>query len=140
MDKHQGILDLHPGLVVGFAITVVIMLLLDLGVFNKKSHEISSKEATIWSIVWISLSMVFSGVVYWVYNSDLGPGSHELAVEKFTQYQAAYWIEKALSVDNLFVFILVFGFFKVPKYLHHKVLFWGIIGALIFRAIFDEPI
>ncbi len=136
MDKHQGILDLHPGLVVGFAITVVIMLLLDLGVFNKKSHEISSKEATIWSIVWISLSMVFSGVVYWVYNSDLGPGSHELAVEKFTQYQAAYWIEKALSVDNLFVFILVFGFFKVPKYLHHKVLFWGIIGALIFRAIF----
>ena len=136
MDTHQSILDLHPGLVWGFAVTVVIMLLLDLGVFNKKSHEVSSKEATIWSIVWISLSMVFSGVVYWVYNSDIGPGSHELAVEKFTQYQAAYWIEKALSVDNLFVFILVFGFFKVPKYLHHKVLFWGIIGALIFRAIF----
>jgi len=136
VDTHQSILDLHPGLVWGFAVTVVIMLLLDLGVFNKKSHEVSSKEATIWSIVWISLSMVFSGVVYWVYNSDIGPGSHELAVEKFTQYQAAYWIEKALSVDNLFVFILVFGFFKVPKYLHHKVLFWGIIGALIFRAIF----
>lgn len=136
MDTNQSILDLHPGLVWGFAVTVVIMLLLDLGVFNKKSHEVSSKEATIWSIVWISLSMVFSGVVYWVYNSDIGPGSHELAVEKFTQYQAAYWIEKALSVDNLFVFILVFGFFKVPKYLHHKVLFWGIIGALIFRAIF----
>ena len=131
-----SIIDLHPGLVWGFAVTVVIMLLLDLGVFNKKSHEVSSKEATIWSIVWISLSMVFSGVVYWVYNSDLGSGSHEIAVEKFTQYQAAYWIEKALSVDNLFVFILVFGFFKVPKYLHHKVLFWGIIGALIFRAIF----
>jgi tellurite resistance protein TerC len=134
--QNTSILDLHPGLVWGFAVTVVIMLLLDLGVFNKKSHEVSSKEATIWSIVWISLSMVFSGVVYWVYNSDLGPGSHALAVEKFTQYQAAYWIEKALSVDNLFVFILVFGFFKVPKYLHHKVLFWGIIGALVFRAIF----
>ena len=136
MGQNTSILDLHPGLVWGFAVTVVIMLLLDLGVFNKKSHEVSSKEATIWSIVWISLSMVFSGVVYWVYNSDLGPGSHALAVEKFTQYQAAYWIEKALSVDNLFVFILVFGFFKVPKYLHHKVLFWGIIGALIFRAVF----
>lgn len=136
MDTHQSILDLHPGLVWGFAVTVVIMLLLDLGVFNKKSHEVSSKEATIWSIVWISLSMAFSGVVYWVYNSDIGPQSHALAVEKFTQYQAAYWIEKALSVDNLFVFILVFGFFKVPKYLHHKVLFWGIIGALIFRAVF----
>lgn len=136
MEQHQSILELHPGLVWGFAITVVIMLLLDLGVFNKKSHEVSSKEATIWSVVWISLSMIFSGVVYWVYNSDLGPGSHALAVEKFTQYQAAYWVEKALSVDNLFVFILVFGFFKVPKHLHHKVLFWGIIGALIFRAIF----
>ncbi|WP_262485059.1 TerC/Alx family metal homeostasis membrane protein [Chryseobacterium piperi] len=109
------------------------MLLLDLGVFNKKSHEVSSKEATIWSVIWISLSMIFSGIVYWVFNQSDG---HALAIEKFTQYQAAYWIEKALSVDNLFVFILVFGFFKVPKYLHHKVLFWGIIGALLFRAIF----
>ncbi|WP_332453210.1 TerC/Alx family metal homeostasis membrane protein [Chryseobacterium aquaticum] len=135
MEQHN-ILELHPGLVWGFAVTVVIMLLLDLGVFNKKSHEVSSKEATIWSVVWISLSMVFSGVVYWVFNTDGTAGSHAIAVEKFTQYQAAYWIEKALSVDNLFVFILVFGFFKVPKFLHHKVLFWGIIGALIFRAIF----
>jgi len=134
--EQHNILELHPGLVWGFAVTVVIMLLLDLGVFNKKSHEVSSKEATIWSIVWISLSMMFSGVVYWVFNTDGSAGSHALAVEKFTQYQAAYWIEKALSVDNLFVFILVFGFFKVPKFLHHKVLFWGIIGALIFRAIF----
>lgn len=132
MDK--SIIDLHPGLVVGFAVVVLIMLLLDLGVFNKKAHEVSSKEATVWTIVWISLAMVFSGVVYWVFNQDTG--GHELAIEKFTQFQAAYWIEKALSVDNLFVFILVFGFFKVPRHLHHKVLFWGIIGALIFRAIF----
>jgi tellurite resistance protein TerC len=129
-----NILDLHPGLVWGFMIVVIIMLLLDLGIFNKKSHEVTSKEATIWSIVWISLSMLFSGVVYWAFNSDAG--GHDVAVEKFTQYQAAYWIEKALSVDNLFVFILVFGYFKVPKYLHHKVLFWGILGALLFRAIF----
>lgn len=134
--EQHNILDLHPGLVWGFAVTVVIMLLLDLGVFNKKSHVVTSKEATIWSVVWISLSMIFSGVVYWVFNTDGSAGSHAVAVEKFTQYQAAYWIEKALSVDNLFVFILVFGFFKVPKFLHHKVLFWGIIGALIFRAIF----
>ena len=132
MDK--SIIDLHPGLVAGFAIVVFIMLLLDLGIFNKKAHEVSSKEATIWTIIWISLSMAFSGVVYWVFNQDAG--GHDLAIEKFTQFQAAYWIEKALSVDNLFVFILVFGFFKVPRYLHHKVLFWGIIGALIFRAIF----
>ena len=131
---NQNIIDLHPGLIVGFAVVIFIMLLLDLGIFNKKAHEVSSKEATIWSIVWISLSMVFSEVVYWIFNQDAG--GHAVAIEKFTQYQAAYWVEKALSVDNLFVFILVFSFFKVPKHLHHKVLFWGIIGALIFRAIF----
>lgn len=132
--NNQGILDLHPGLVIGFAVVVIVMLLLDLGVFNKKAHVVSSKEALGWSIVWISLAMGFSAVVYWVFNQDVG--GHDLAVEKWSQFQAAYWVEKALSVDNLFVFIMVFGYFKVPKYLHHKVLFWGIIGALIFRAIF----
>ncbi len=130
----QSILQSHPGLVIGFGITIIIMLMLDLGVFNKKSHVVSSKEATIWTIVWISLAMLFSSVVYWVFNQDAG--GHDLAIEKFTQFQAAYWIEKALSVDNLFVFILVFSFFKVSRELHHKVLFWGILGALIFRAIF----
>lgn len=115
----------HPGVLAGFSITVIIMLLLDLGVFNKNSHVVSNKEALTWSIVWISLAMIFSGVIYYY-----------LGFEQFTQFQSAYWIEKALSVDNLFVFILVFGFFNVPKHLHHKVLFWGIIGALVFRAIF----
>ena len=132
MDKN--IIDLHPGLIVGFAVVIFIMLLLDLGIFNKKAHEVTSKEAFVWSVIWISLSMAFSGVVYWIFDQDAG--GHDIAIEKFTQFQLAYWIEKALSVDNLFVFILVFGFFKVPKHLHHKVLFWGIIGALIFRAIF----
>lgn len=108
-----------------FIAAVVIMLLLDLGVFNKKSHEITSKEATIWSVVWISLAMVFSSIVYFASG-----------FERFAQFQSAYWIEKALSVDNLFVFILVFGYFKVPKAVQHKVLFWGILGALVFRAIF----
>jgi tellurite resistance protein TerC len=115
----------HPGIIGGFSVIIIIMLLLDLGVFNKKSHVVSSREALIWSIVWIALSMVFSGVIYYY-----------IGFEQFTQFQSAYWIEKALSVDNLFVFIMVFGFFNVPKYLHHKVLFWGIIGALVFRAIF----
>ena len=130
----QSILQLHPGLIWGFGLTVIIMLLLDLGVFNKKSHIVSSKEATIWTVVWISLAMIFSGVVYYVFNQDAG--GHATAIEKFTQFQAAYWIEKALSVDNLFVFILVFSYFRVPRELHHKVLFWGILGALLFRAIF----
>jgi len=115
----------HPGIISAFSVVILVMLLLDLGIFNKKSHEVSNKEAITWSLVWISLSMIFSGVIYYY-----------MGVEKFSQFQSAYWIEKALSVDNLFVFILVFGFFNVPKHLHHKVLFWGIIGALVLRAIF----
>jgi tellurite resistance protein TerC len=101
------------------------MLIIDLGVFNKKSHLISNKEAIIWSSVWISLAMLFSALVYNV----AGPS-------KFYEFQSAYWIEKALSVDNLFVFILVFKFFDVANENKHKVLFWGIVGALILRAIF----
>jgi tellurite resistance protein TerC len=115
----------HPGLLTVFGIVIVVMLLLDLGIFNKKSHTVSNKEAITLSIVWISLSMIFSGFIY-----------HFAGVEKFSQFQSAYWIEKALSVDNLFVFILVFGFFNVAKESQHKVLFWGIIGALVLRAIF----
>lgn len=119
----------HPGIIIGFAIVILIMLMLDLGVFNKKNHEISNKEAVIWSLVWISFSMIFSLFIYFVTDENS-------RLDKFSQYQAAYWIEKALSVDNLFVFILVFGYFNVPLKLHHKVLFWGIIGALLMRAIF----
>src|SRR5690554_7217711 len=120
----------HPTLIWGFAIAVIIMLLLDLGVFNKKSHTISNKEALSWTLVWIALPMVFSGVVYWVLDRPYG------ITDNFSKYQAAYWIEKALSVDNLFVFILVCTFFKIPKDYQHKVLFWGILAALFFRAIF----
>lgn len=130
--QHPHTLLQHPGILIGFGILVIVMLLLDLGIFNKESHTVSNKEAAIWSVVWISLSMIFSGVIYWIFQRD----SHEIGIEKFSQFQSAYWIEKALSVDNLFVFILVFKFFNVAKELHHKVLFWGIIGALLFRAIF----
>jgi tellurite resistance protein TerC len=119
----------HPGIIIGFTVAVLFMLLLDLGIFNKKNHIISNKEAAIWSVVWIGLSMIFSIFIYIVTAEASG-------LEKFSQYQAAYWIEKALSVDNLFVFILVFGYFNVPQELHHKVLFWGIIGALVMRAVF----
>ncbi|MDP5027406.1 MAG: hypothetical protein NWQ14_04210, partial [Flavobacterium sp.] len=115
----------HPGIIASFTIVILAMLILDLGVLNKKSHVVSNREATIWSIIWISLSMGFSGIIY-----------HFMGAEKFMQFQGAYWIEKALSVDNLFVFILVFGYFNVAKEAQHKVLFWGVIGALVFRAIF----
>jgi tellurite resistance protein TerC len=119
----------HPGIIAAFSAVVIFMLLLDLGIFNKKSHIVSNKEAAIWSLVWISISMVFSIFIYIITNETAG-------LEKFAQFQSAYWIEKALSVDNLFVFILVFGFFNVPREYHHKVLFWGILGALVMRAIF----
>jgi len=126
---HQNLTD-FPWLIVGFAIAIVVMLLLDLGVFNKKSHIVSNKEAMIWSIVWISLAMIFSGIIYFVSDKPHG------ITDNFSKFQTAYWIEKALSVDNLFVFILVFNFFKIPKEFQHKVLFWGVLGALVFRAIF----
>ena len=119
----------HPGIIIAFSAIVIFMLLLDLGIFNKKSHVVTNKEAAIWSLVWIGLSMMFSIFIYVVTNETSG-------IEKFAQFQSAYWIEKALSVDNLFVFILVFGFFNVPREYHHRVLFWGIIGALAMRAIF----
>src|SRR5690554_7938966 len=120
----------HPGLIIGFGIAVLIMLLLDLGIFNKNAHVVSNKEALGWSVLWISLAMIFSGVIYFVLDKPQG------ITENFSKFQAAYWIEKALSVDNLFVFILVFKFFKIPKEYQHKVLFWRILGALVFRAIF----
>lgn len=119
----------HPGIIAGFTLVVIFMLLLDLGIFNKKSHIVSNREAAIWSLVWIGISMIFSVFIYIITNETSG-------LEKFAQFQSAYWIEKALSVDNLFVFILVFGFFNVPREYHHKVLFWGILGALLMRAIF----
>ncbi|NRT16868.1 tellurite resistance protein TerC [Flavobacterium sp. 28A] len=124
MNDHP-ILTEHPWLIVTFTIAIVIMLLIDLGLFSKHSHEVSNKEAVTWSIVWISLSMLFSGLVYYYAGAA-----------KFYEFQSAYWIEKALSVDNLFVFILVFKFFDVANKNKHKVLFYGIIGALVLRAIF----
>lgn len=124
MDKHPIFAE-HPWLIVTFGVAVLFMLLLDLGIFNKKSHEVSNKEAITWSLVWISLAMAFSGLVYYYAGAT-----------KFYEFQSAYWIEKALSVDNLFVFILVFKFFDVANQNKHKVLFWGIIGALVLRAIF----
>lgn len=124
MDNHPIFAE-HPWLIVTFGGAVLFMLLLDLGIFNKKSHEVSNKEAVTWSLVWISLAMAFSGLVY-----------HYAGATKFYEFQSAYWIEKSLSVDNLFVFILVFKFFDVANQNKHKVLFWGIIGALVLRAIF----
>jgi tellurite resistance protein TerC len=110
---------------VAFNFFVLLMLALDLGVFNKNAHEISVKEALTWSAVWIFLAMCFNWIVY----SEFGETK---ALEFFT----GYVIEKALSVDNIFVFVLIFSYFQIPAKYQHKVLFWGIIGALVMRVIF----
>lgn len=109
----------------GFNLFVLAMLALDLGVFHRKSHEVKFKEALIWSGVWIALALLFNVLVYlW-----RGPQSG-------LEFLTGYLIEKSLSVDNIFVFLLVFSYFHVPPKYQHKVLFWGIIGALVCRAIF----
>ena len=110
---------------VGFNLFVVLMLALDLGVFQRRAHEIKIKEALLWSGIWITLALLFNlGIYFW-----RGP---ETALEFLT----GYLIEKSLSVDNLFIFLLIFSYFDVPSLYQHKVLFWGILGALIMRAIF----
>jgi tellurite resistance protein TerC len=110
---------------IGFNAFVLIMLTLDLGIFHRKLHRVPVKEAIIWSAVWITLAMLFNVLIYF----DLGK-------TKALEFLTGYVIEYSLSVDNIFVFILIFSFFAVDEKYQHKVLFWGIIGALIMRAIF----
>lgn len=110
---------------IGFIAFVVLLLAIDLGVFHRKSHEVKIKEALIWSAIWISLAFIFNYGIY-VF----------MGKEKALEFLTGYLIEKSLSVDNLFVFIMLFTFFKVEPRYQHKVLFWGILGALIMRAIF----
>ncbi len=118
-------MNFNPWLLAIFVVVIITMLVIDLSLSNKNTHQISNKEALRWTLIWIGLSMGFSALI-WL----------QMGFAKFAEYQSAYWIEEALSVDNMFVFILVFKFFKLEGKLQHRVLFWGIIGALVFRAIF----
>ena len=108
-----------------FGIIVLALLALDLGVFHRKAHEVKMKEALIWSAVWIGVALLFNLGVYFVKGKELA-----------AQFLAGYLLEKSLSVDNLFVFLLIFNYFHLPARFQHEVLFWGIIGALVSRAIF----
>jgi tellurite resistance protein TerC len=110
---------------ISFNLFVLAMLALDLGVFHRKSHAIKIREALIWSAVWIGLALIFNACIYFWQGSD-----------KALMFLTGYLIEKSLSVDNLFVFLMIFSYFNVPTLYQHKVLFWGIIGALIMRAVF----
>jgi len=119
---------------VGFNLFVLAMLALDLGVFHRKSHIVSGREAVAWSLVWISLSLVFNAVIYFYWHR-LMPESSYTNKEAALAFLTGYLIEKSLSVDNIFVFILIFSYFAVPAAYQHHVLFWGILGALIMRGI-----
>lgn len=108
-----------------FNVFILSMLALDLGVFHRKAHAVSMKEAMVWSIVWVTLSLLFNAGVF----IFAGPRSG-------LEFLTGYVIEKALSVDNIFVFVMIFSYFGVPKHYQHKVLFWGVLGALVMRAAF----
>jgi len=110
---------------VSFNVFVLAMLVLDLGVFHRKAHVVSVREALVWTAVWITLAMIFNLLIYYYFGKDK-------ALEFFT----GYLIEKSLSVDNIFVIIIIFAYFQVPQAYQHKVLFWGILGALVMRIIF----
>ena len=107
---------------VGFSVFILLMLSLDLGLFNRKAHSIKYREAWIWSGVWITLAMIFAGLVF-----------HYLGKQRGLEFITGYLIELSLSVDNLFVFLLIFSYFKVPARFQHRVLFWGVMGALVMR-------
>ncbi len=114
-----------PALWVGFLVFVALMLALDLGVFHKNPHAITLKEAGLWSVAWVTLSLGFNGIVFHYFGKEVG-----------LQFTAAYLLEKALSVDNIFVFVVIFTSLKVAPAYQHRVLFWGVLGALVLRALF----
>src|SRR5215210_4440161 len=107
---------------IGFSLFILTMLSLDLGLFNRKAHTIRYREAWIWSGVWVTLALIFAGVVFYYQGSHRG-----------LEFLTGYLIELSLSVDNLFVFLLIFSYFKVPAKFQHRVLFWGVMGALVMR-------
>src|SRR5919109_1182259 len=119
---------------IGFNLFVLAMLALDLGVFHRKAHAVFPREALAWSVVWISLSLVFNAVIYF-YWDRMVPASTYTNSEAALAFFTGYLIEKSLSVDNIFVFILIFSYFAVPAKYQHRVLYWGILGALVMRGV-----
>ncbi len=131
---------------VGFTAFVLVVLALDLGVFHKKAHEVGFKEASIWTSVWIGLALVFNYLFYLYahyrfstherYTSIQGLDPDSQAKTSALEFLSGFVVEKSLAIDNIFIFAVVFAYFGIPKIYQHRVLFWGILGALIFRAIF----
>lgn len=130
-----------------FLVFVLFMLALDLGVFNRKAHEVSFKEATTWSIVWVTLALIFNFIFYQYALHKFSDPTNipsvyghmtatEIANKVGLEFLTGYILEYSLSVDNIFIFVLVFSYFAIPSIYRHRVLFYGILGALIFRAVF----
>jgi len=116
-----------------FLLFVLLMLALDLGVFNRKTHVVTFKEATVWSIVWVVLALIFNFIFYRYTLAQFGA---ETAGQVALEFLTGYVIEYSLSIDNIFIFVLVFSYFGIPAEYKHRVLFYGILGALFFRAVF----
>jgi tellurite resistance protein TerC len=126
VDSSFAVLSSLPGWAwIAFFVFVVAMLAIDLGIFQREAHEVRMQEALIWCGVWVTIALLFGGVLWRWRGGELAE-----------QYVAAYLVELCLSVDNVFVFILVFAYFKVAPRFQHRVLFWGIIGAVLMRALF----
>lgn len=130
----------------GFTCFVLLVLALDLGVFHKKAHEVSFKEASIWTSIWIALALVFNYLFYLYvqykfstherYTSIPGFDADAQAKTTALEFLTGFVVEKSLAIDNIFIFAVVFAYFGIPKMYQHRVLFWGILGALVFRALF----
>ena len=119
-----------------FFTLVFIILALDLGVFNKTPHIISTKEASKWTAIWVSFSLLFSGVIYWLYGTNYIANPNGLSqTGAALKFVTGYLIELSLSVDNIFVIAIIFASFKIPQKFQHRVLFWGILGAIVFRGL-----
>jgi tellurite resistance protein TerC len=119
----------------GFLVFVLAMLALDLGVFHRDAHEVKVKEALVWSGIWVGLALAFNLVLF-AFWPQIRPASEYSAGEAAASFLAGYLVEKALSVDNVFVFLVIFAYFQTPAKYQHRVLFWGIIGAVLFRTVF----
>ena len=121
---------------ISFLAIIFLFLALDLGVFNKTPHIISTKEATKWTVIWVTISFLFSGVIFWLYDSDLISNPDQLKpLNASVKYLTGYLIELSLSIDNIFVIAIIFSSFRIPQKYQHRVLFWGIIGAIAFRGL-----
>lgn len=119
-----------------FLCTIAVFLALDLGVFNKNPHIISSKEASQWTVLWVTLSFIFSGIIYMLYaHQYLDNPTNLTPYQASIKYITGYLIELSLSADNIFVIAIIFSSFKIPQKLQHRVLFWGILGAIFFRGL-----